>query len=79
MEARMLRFTVRELLLVTLSVGLGLGWWIDHRANAKAAEDARMLALFSVQKSFCGTEAIWYMELQDKYGAKEYREAMKIE
>ena len=25
-----MRFTVRELLLVTVIVGLGIGWWMDH-------------------------------------------------
>jgi hypothetical protein len=25
------RFTIREIVLLTLVVGLALGWWIDHR------------------------------------------------
>jgi hypothetical protein len=28
-----MRFTIRELLLVTVIVGLGVGWWIDHRQS----------------------------------------------
>jgi len=27
----MFRFSIRELLLVTLVIGIGLAWWIDHR------------------------------------------------
>ena len=28
----MFRFTIRELMLVTLVVALGLGWWLHYRA-----------------------------------------------
>jgi hypothetical protein len=42
----MFRFTIRELVLLTLVVALGVGWWLDRSklltvavdANAKAAE-----------------------------------------
>jgi len=27
----MFRFTIRELVLLTLVVALGVGWWLDHR------------------------------------------------
>jgi len=27
----MLRFTIRELVLLTLVVAMGVGWWLDHR------------------------------------------------
>jgi len=27
----MLRFTIRELLILTLAVGLAVGWWLEHR------------------------------------------------
>ena len=30
----MFRFSIRELMLVTLVVGLGLGWWADRKAAA---------------------------------------------
>ena len=29
----MFRFSIRELMLITLVVGLTVGWWIDHRQN----------------------------------------------
>jgi hypothetical protein len=32
----MFRFTIRELVLLTLVVGMGVGWWID--SNTKAAD-----------------------------------------
>jgi hypothetical protein len=28
----MFRFTIRELVLLTLVVAMGVGWWIEHRA-----------------------------------------------
>jgi hypothetical protein len=27
----MFRFTIRELLILTVTAGLALGWWLDHR------------------------------------------------
>ena len=30
----MFRFTIRELVLLTLVVALGMGWWLDHRIVA---------------------------------------------
>ena len=30
----MFRFTIRELVLLTLVVAMGVGWFIDHRAQA---------------------------------------------
>jgi hypothetical protein len=37
----MTRFTLRDVFWLTLVVGMGVGWWMDHRALAprvKAAE-----------------------------------------
>ena len=30
---RRFQFSIRELLLVTVIIGLSLGWWLDHRAR----------------------------------------------
>ena len=30
----MFRFSIRELVLLTLVVGLGVGWWVDNRLTA---------------------------------------------
>ena len=30
-----MKFSIRDLLLVTLIVALALGWWIDHRRLTK--------------------------------------------
>jgi hypothetical protein len=36
MEGRaMFRFTIRELLILTVTAGLAVGWWIDHRRLSK--------------------------------------------
>jgi hypothetical protein len=34
----MFRFTIRELVLLTLIVAMGVGWWLDHRTLAPDAE-----------------------------------------
>ena len=35
----MLRFTIREL-VVTLVVGMGVGWWVDHREQVRRQHEA---------------------------------------
>ena len=35
-----MKFTIRDLFLVTLIVALVLGWWIDHRGQAERREKA---------------------------------------
>jgi len=29
----MFRFTIRELLILTVTAGLAVGWWVDHQAQ----------------------------------------------
>lgn len=36
----MFRFTIRELVLPTLMVAMGVGWWMDHARLAPAAADS---------------------------------------
>ena len=33
-----MKFSIRDLLLVTMIVVLGLGWWLDHRRQATEVE-----------------------------------------
>lgn len=49
----MFRFTIREVLLLTMIVGLAVGWWLDHRrheelfaSQRKEAGVYRILAKF---------------------------------
>ena len=37
----MLRFTIRDLLWLTVVVALGVGWWLDRRKVAQLEADAR--------------------------------------
>lgn len=39
----MFRFTIRELVLLTIIVAMGVGWWLDHRSLAPDAELHRRL------------------------------------
>jgi hypothetical protein len=66
----MFRFSIRELGLLTLVVGLALGWWLEHRAsaaNAAAADDAKFLA--QVATHGCNCQLVdQFLDLQRKYG-----------
>jgi hypothetical protein len=46
----MFRFTIRELVLVTVIVAMALGWRLDHRATAHstavAKEEVRFLRIY---------------------------------
>jgi len=35
------RFTIRDLVVITLLVALGLGWWSDHRGLVRNLENSR--------------------------------------
>lgn len=37
-----MKFTIRDLLLVTLIVALAVGWWVDHRRQAKLTREAQI-------------------------------------
>jgi hypothetical protein len=37
----MFRFTIRELVLLTLVVAMGVGWWLDRSRMAEALQNAR--------------------------------------
>jgi hypothetical protein len=65
----MFRFTIRELGTLTLAAGLALGWWLDHRANAAAAKDAKFLAEVAEHGCHCQLVA-QFLELKEKYGVK---------
>ena len=36
-----MKFSIRDLLLVTVIVALAVGWWVDHRRQA--AENSRLI------------------------------------
>jgi hypothetical protein len=39
----MFKFTIRELLLLTLVVAMGVGWWLDHRFLSEEAQSQKQL------------------------------------
>jgi hypothetical protein len=58
----MFRFTIRELVLLTLVVAMGVGWWLDSRSNRIALdalrnENAIMEALQAVHDAETATKA----------------------
>ena len=43
----MFRFTIRDLVLLTLVVAMGVGWWLDRTHLATALRDARAVEAIS--------------------------------
>ena len=39
----MFRFTIRELVLLTLVVAMGVGWWLEHRLHLSSAAQVQAL------------------------------------
>jgi hypothetical protein len=68
----MIRFTIRDLLLLTLAAGLAVCWMLERRANTtEAAQDAKRLARYAAPYWLLrNEEAVMVRQLQDKYEAK---------
>jgi hypothetical protein len=68
----MFRFTIRELLILTVTAGLAVGWWMERRANTtEGAQDAKLLARYTAPYWLLyGEEAVMVRRLQEKYEAK---------
>jgi ABC-type anion transport system duplicated permease subunit len=47
-----MRFTLRDWLLVMVSVSLAIGWWIDHRVQTQRLADLRTQWLSSIPPPF---------------------------
>ena len=47
----MFRFTIRELVLLTIIVAMGWGWWVDHRRLLAAAEATHLEAMIAKLKA----------------------------
>jgi len=54
----MFRFTIRELLILTLTVGLAVGWWIDRRSLLASAETTRQK--FDEELTRLNSRRPWY-------------------
>ena len=35
-----MKFSIRDMMLITLCVALTLGWWVDHRQQSRSREKA---------------------------------------
>ena len=42
MKLMRLRFSIRDLLWLTIVVAMGLGWWLDHRQLQNQCEDLKL-------------------------------------
>ena len=57
----MFKFTIRELLLLTLVVGLAVGWWLDHRRLEESAELANRFSQCTVHLAKMLERYGWHM------------------
>ena len=62
---RTMKFSIRELLLVTVIVALALGWWLDRSRVAKRARDEVTKAAREVESQRALSEALT-RQLQNK-------------
>ena len=65
----MFRFTIRDVLWLTVVVGLGVGWWMDHRTQ---------------ERNYSGllraSEKLWYrIPLNDRQAAHYGKQARPAE
>ena len=58
----MFRFTIRELVLVTIIAALGLGWWLDRRQ----LDAERRRSNFLRQQA---TDRVWVLQYELKHGS----------
>jgi len=71
----MLRFTIRDVLWLTVVVGLGCGWWIEHRRSTLWSSRSKA-ALHVISKR--GITAHWYdngMIVEERRAATDPRTA----
>ena len=69
----MFRFTVRDVLWLTVTAGLAVCWWLERRANTtEGAQDAKLLARYAAPYWLLHDEeeAVMLKQFQVKYGAK---------
>lgn len=60
----MLRFTIRDLLWLTLVVGLAVGWWVDHAWQAKRYANLQVSQRFEISESQATLVRDWIAEDQ---------------
>jgi hypothetical protein len=64
----MFRLTLRELLLLAVTAGIGTAWVIEHKAHATAREDAKYLARFGDPFfGSCGQTSLEWQLTAEKY------------
>ena len=64
-----MKFSIRDLFLVTLIVALAVGWGVDHWRHAGAVDDARFLADVALN-DVSHDELPRLREVCKKYGVK---------
>jgi hypothetical protein len=68
----MFKFTIRELLILTVTAGLAVGWWIDHSAMEMEKERAVLDAIINPPEP-CGFSQMYRPSPGVKYTQAELR------
>ena len=64
----MWRMTIREMFLVTLIVGIGLAWGMEHKVHLTVREDATHLARFGDPfRGACGNASATWHSVANRY------------
>ena len=64
----MFRFTIREVMLLTVMAGMGVAWGMEHNAHATLREDATFMARYgSPFRGACGNMVGSWYGVADKY------------
>ena len=54
-----MKFSIRDLLLVTVIVALAVGWWVDHRAQERLARLYRQRILAELMTRGAGDASVY--------------------
>ena len=72
----MFRFTIRDVLWLTVVVAMGVGWVVDHRSQSRrvqSAEDGALLVIGEALDDFPRVGAKWQLTPRDQARLKELR------
>ncbi|MDX1945561.1 MAG: hypothetical protein SFU86_09130 [Pirellulaceae bacterium] len=59
----MFRFTIRELVLLTIIIGIGLAWWIDHAGKMELRHMAEIMERVLTSDGWTVKKGHWEIEV----------------
>jgi hypothetical protein len=71
----MFRFTIRDVLWLTVVVGLACGWWIEHRRAVRQSEE---LLMRTRQMEAVESHTAWVNERERRFEQAMREERLKL-